>query len=499
MDASPEKEAPAEPAKAPEKKAERKDKKQEPKGEASELADAGPAHAKDSGTDAGPELPPPEERFSMRVIATGLSAPWEIAWGPDNQLWIAERTGRVVRVDPATGALVPALSLTDLHSTSAQDGLLGLALHPQLGQSLGADFVYLAFTYDADASAELARRAKIVRYTYDPATQSLGSPQVLVEGLPASDEHNAGRLIFGPDNHLYYSSGDQGHNQYNNKCLPIRAQDLPTQLDLDNKDLATYQGKILRLALDGSVPETNPTLAGLRTHIFSYGHRNALGLAFGPDGKLYASEQGPMSDDELNLISAGKNYGWPHVVGYRDDYAYAYNNWSASAPQTCDTLSYSDYVLPDSVPKQPESTWNGDYVTPLRTFYTVDNSFEFVDQTCAEDPSICWPTVAPSSLDVYDPGDNGLQTWGTALLVPSVKKGSVLRVRLGANGELTEGNTTELFKTQNRYRDLALAPSKRTFYVVTDNEGSTTGAMGNPTNELEHRGAVLEFTQGTAD
>jgi PQQ-dependent dehydrogenase (s-GDH family) len=472
------------PAAKPEKK---KDEPQKPQETPDPAQDAGAAKA-----DAGP---PSEDTFALRVVATGLDAPWEITWGPDSQLWIAERTGRIVRVDPATGTQAEALRLTDLYSGSTQDGLLGMALHPQLGQALGNDYVYLAYTYDADASAELAERARLVRYTYDATAHTLASPQTLIEGLPASEAQNAGRLAIGPDNLLYYSIGDQGHNQQNNKCLAIRAQDLPTLPDVENYDYRTYQGKILRLGLDGAIPESNPTLAGVRSHIFSYGHRNTVGLAFGPGGKLYASEQGPKTDDELNLIAAGGNYGWPHVAGYRDDNAYVYANWSAAMPETCDSLTFDDFTLPESVPQQPESAWSESYVTPLRTFYTVDNTLALQDPACAAaDRATCWPTIAPASLELYVAGSEGLQTWGTALLIPSLKKGSVLRVKLSADGDVTEGDTRELFKTTNRYRDLTVAPNKRTFYVVTDSEGATSAEAGGSTLELEHRGALLEFS-----
>jgi hypothetical protein len=171
-----------------------------------------------------------------------------------------------------------------------------------------------------------------------------------------------------------------------------------------------------------------------------------------------------------------------------------YGNWSASTPESCESLTFNDYVLPDSVPKELESAWSGSYVTPLRTFYTVDSSFELQDPTCGDAPAVCWPTVTPASLDIYVPGESGLQTWGTALLVPSLNKGSVLRVKLAANGEIVEGDTKELFKTTNRYRDLAIAPNKRTFYVVTDNDGATSGPTSPSTLELQHRGALLEFS-----
>lgn len=458
--------------------------------------DAGKVPANDD--DAGSEEPGPisEDTFSMRVVASGLDAPWEITWGPDDRLWITERAGwRVIRMNPATGSYSVVLDVLDVFQVSGQDGVLGMALHPQLGASQGSAFVYLAYTYDADASDQEDRRVKIVRFTYDMALATLGSPVSLIEGLPGSGDHNSGRLVFGPDAHLYYTIGDQGHNQFSNKCLRVRSQDLPTQSEVDDRDWSTYQGKILRLGLDGSIPSDNPTLAGVRSHIFSYGHRNAQGLVFGPNGKLYSSEQGPKTDDELNLIVAGKNYGWPHVAGYRDDNAYIYADWSASTPESCDSLNYSDYDVPDSVPKHAESSWShADYVTPLRTFYTVDNEFDFLNLPCEEPYFVCWPTIAPSSLDIYVPGDTGLRTWGTALLVPNLKGGSVLRVKLSADGESTEGEAKELFKTTNRYRDLAIASDKRTFYVVTDSNGATSGPTSGSTLQLDHRGAVLEFT-----
>lgn len=471
--------------------------------------------APDSGPDAGsPDTGAPdaaredggaqdasvaEPEFTMRVVVLDLESPWEITWGPDDRLWITERDGkRVVRANPETGAQTTALEVTDAFQDSGQNGVLGMALDSRLGDSSGGDYVYLAYTYDADPGLDVDRRAKIVRYTYTVGTQTLGSPQILIENLPASGDHNSGRLVFGPDDHLYYTIGDQGRNQFANMCLPNRAQDLPTQTEIDQEDWSTYQGKILRLALDGSIPVDNPVLAGVRSHVYSYGHRNAQGLAFGPGGKLYASEQGPKTDDEINLIAAGKNYGWPHIAGYRDDAAYVYGNWSASSPEPCENLFFSDYGWPSSVPEQLESEWTDDFVPPLKTFYTVETGYDFTDPSCSPNEFICWPTVAPSSLDVYVAGDDGFPSWGTSLLFPSLKTGSVFRVELGADGEATVGTATELFKTTNRYRDLAIAPDKRTFYIVTDSYGSTSGPTSGSTQTLEHRGAILEFSANAA-
>src|SRR5690606_10548112 len=116
------------------------------------------------------------------------------------------------------------------------------------------------------------------------------------------------------------------------------------------QDWSAYVGKVLRLDLDGGIPDDNPEIGGVRSHAFTYGHRNPQGLAFGPDGTLDSAEQGPKTDDEINILEAGKNYGWPHVAGYQDDMAYVYANWS-EGPEDAE---YSDFVIPESVPTQAE-------------------------------------------------------------------------------------------------------------------------------------------------
>ncbi len=249
----------------------------------------------------------PEPAFASREVATGLDNPWEITWGPDGMLWVTEKSaGTVTRVSPKDGAKTAALTIGDVLATDgAQDGLLGMALHPGLLKPGPDQYVYLAYTYDADRGADMDRRGKIARYTYRDGR--LTSPVDVITGLPASSDHNAGRLAFGPDGKLYYTVGDQGGNQYDHFCTPIRAQQLPTAAQVRARDWTAYQGKILRLNPDGSVPADNPSPGGVRSHIYSYGHRNPQGIAFGPDGKLYGTEHGPSTDDELNLIVSGKN------------------------------------------------------------------------------------------------------------------------------------------------------------------------------------------------
>ena len=115
----------------------------------------------------------------------------------------------------------------------------------------------------------------------------------------------------------------------------------------------------------------------MRSHIYAIGFRNPQGLVFGPKGLLYASDHGPNTDDELDLVRAGGNYGWPHVAGFRDDRAYEYANWSASTPTPCSGLKFDPLVPPPSVPRVRESAWNdAAFVPPLATFFTVAADYD---------------------------------------------------------------------------------------------------------------------------
>ncbi|HWR47333.1 MAG TPA: glucose/sorbosone family PQQ-dependent dehydrogenase [Pseudonocardiaceae bacterium] len=434
------------------------------------------------------------EPFAFRVLTTGLADPWEITWGPDGFLWVTEKTGkRVTRVNPSDGSKTTVITIADVYSTESQDGLLGMAFAPNFLK--GSNDVYLAYTYDADPGPAVDRRAKIARYTYDPAAHKLSHPVDVITGLPASTDHNAGRLLVGPDQKLYYSIGDQGNNQFERFCNPIRAQDLPTADDVSARNWATYVGKVLRLNLDGGVPSDNPVIRGVRSHIYSYGHRNPQGLVFGPGGRLFSAEHGPKADDEINLIQAGKNYGWPYVSGFKDDQSYVYANWSASTTPPCASLHYNSFKIPPSVPQQKETAWSSpDYVDPLKTLYTVPNGYNFQDPACGKQSYICWPSIAPSSID-YVPADQGVFAgWRNSLLVTSLKNGALYCLRLTQDGGSVQGDITQFFKTTNRYRDLALSPDHRTVYIATDSAGRAGPQFGPPTEKLDNPGAILEFT-----
>ena len=446
------------------------------------LQGASPAAAQVApGADVNPRAvwSSPPETFTSRVVAAGFEDPWEVTWGPDGYLWITERVGkRVVRVDPADGSRKIAVAIDEVHQELAQDGLLGLALHPQLLR--GSDYVYVMYTYDADPSPTVERRAKIRRYTYDAASEMLGEPNDVLTNLPHGPDHGASRLVIGPDGKLYASRGDHGSNFLAYYCVPIRAQELPVAADIQARNWRGYEGKILRVDLDGSIPEDNPVLDGVRSHVFSYGHRNPQGMAFGPDGRLYASEHGQDTDDEVNRVEAGRNYGWPLIAGYLDDQYYLYANWYASAPTPCASLAYSRDI-PSTVPRTKESDVTlDDFTPPLKTFFTVSSTHDTRRLGNA--------TAALAGLDVY--ASPAIPGWSPSILVAGMMSGTIFRFPLAGG---TEPPLT-YFKAQDRYRDLAIAPDGRRIYAVTDAHGRVLTAAGEPTASLEHPGALLEFT-----
>lgn len=443
--------------------------------------------------------------FSESLLISDLKAPWELTWGPDDMLWVTERTaGRITRVNPGDGSKQTAIEIAGFVTIGGQDGLLGLALDPDLLKGKGRDFVYTAYTYN-DATRPAVRTVtdpdspylhlytKIIRLTFDAATGGLSDPVTVIDGLPAGADHNSGRMKIGPDGKLYYTIGDQGNDQLANYCLPILAQRVPTADEMAAKDYFAYQGKSLRLNLDGSIPDDNPALGGVRSHIFTYGHRNMQGIDFGPDGTLYAAEQGPKTDDEVNILGPGGNFGWPHVAGFRDDMAYQYARW-ADASVPCDTIDFSDLDIDPAVPRQDESAWTGEFTPPLATLFTVPTGWNFTDPACEGGYFVCWPTVAASSIEAYRPAVNGIPGFDNALLVTTLKRGSIYRIPLSADGLTRSGPIERYFHTQNRYRDTAISPDHRTIYVATD-AGSVTGALsGGVTDQLANRGAILAFT-----
>jgi glucose/arabinose dehydrogenase len=204
-------------------------------------------------------------------------------------------------------------------------------------------------------------------------------------------------------------------------------------------------------------------------------------MAFGPDGRLYESEHGQDTDDEVNRIEAGRNYGWPLIAGFKDDQYYTYANWSASAPTPCASLEYGRDV-PSTVPRTKESDVDlPDFTPPLKTFFTVPAGY---------DPrALGNATAALAGLEVY--ASPTIPGWSPSILVAGMTSGAIYRVPLNAS---SDSPPLTYFKAEDRYRDLAVSPDGRRIYAVTDAHGRTVTASGALTAELAHPGALLEFT-----
>jgi len=222
----------------------------------------------------------PDAELKTKVLASGLSFPWEIVYGPDNFIWFTEKAGKISRLNPANGQLNTVFTIPDVR-VNGEGGLLGMALHPDFSAN---PYVYVIYGYGS------TYKAKVVRYTYSGGT--LTSQQILLDQIPGSSIHNGSRLMISGGK-LFISTGD--------------ASD--TSLPQNRNSLA---GKILRINLDGSIPTDNP-YAG--SPVWSVGHRNAQGLTMVGD-KMFSSEHGPDSDDEINIIEKGRNYGWPNIKGF---------------------------------------------------------------------------------------------------------------------------------------------------------------------------------------
>lgn len=443
------------------------------------------------------------KRFDMRVVASGLESPWEVALGPDGMLWVTERNVlRITRVDPQTGARKAAASLEGIAKAAGPGGVLGMTLHPQLLQEGGPDFVYVAVTYEDLARPADARviatdspfrhlYAKVVRLRYERSSETLVEPVTILDGLPAGNDHVALRLAFAPDETLHLTTGDQGNGQFGNFCNQILSQRLPTAAEVQARDWSAYEGKTLRMTLDGAIPPDNPVLEGVRSHVYTYGHRNPQGITVGAEGQLYTSDHGPKTDDEVNVLRAGGNYGWPHVAGLRDDMAYQYARWyDASVP--CRSLEFSDLAVPASVPTHSESSFMPALTAPLATLFTVPTGYDFADPACGGVHSICWPTVGASSIEWYEGG--AIPGWDRALIVSTLKRGSLYVVPVDASGQRAAGPISREARTENRYRDTAVSADGRTIYVITDGGGLVEALGGGVSRKVTHPGSILAFT-----
>ena len=244
-----------------------------PPGSSSALATATSTAA--PGSTPGASLP-----GTPTVLASGLAVPWGLAFLPDGSALVSERDShRIVHI-AVTGQTTVVATVPGVADNSGEGGLLGLALSPTYSSDA---LVYAYLTSPTDN--------RVVRMTYRAGT--LATPSVVFAGIPKAAIHDGGRIAFGPDQMLYVTTGDAGQKD--------RAPD-PSYLG----------GKVLRMTPDGAPAPGNPFSNSV---VYTLGHRNPQGLAWGPDATLYEAEFGQNTLDEINLIEAGKNYGWPVVEG----------------------------------------------------------------------------------------------------------------------------------------------------------------------------------------
>ncbi len=242
-----------------------------------------PATTLDTGSPSPPPspVPGPVTPSDPQEIVTGLDAPWGIAFIDDSQALVSQRDeATIVRVDDS-GQVTEVGEVPGVEGGS-EGGLLGITFDPATPSAL---YVY----------ATMGDENVVLRTSYDGG--ELGEFETVLDGIPAGERHDGGRMVFGPDGMLYIGTGETGDED-------------------EAQDRESLAGAILRVTPDGGVPGDNPFDGSL---VYSYGHRNVQGLAFDDDGQLWASEFGDQDADELNRIQPGENYGWPEVEGSGGD------------------------------------------------------------------------------------------------------------------------------------------------------------------------------------
>ena len=339
--------------------------------------------------------------LTSRTVKDSLDIPWEIIWGPDDHIWCTERYGRVSRINPKTGAQQVLLNISaDVYERS-EAGMLGMVLHPDFTNTSD---VFIAYTYLNGSSI----RERLVRYNYTRGV--LVPSDTLIENIQGHTTHIGCRLIFLPDNTLLMSTGD------------AQRQSLP-------QDTTSLVGKILRMNMDGSIPADNPNPNSL---IYSFGHRNAQGLWLAPNGKIYSSEHGPTTDDELNIIEPKRNYGWPTVSGL------------------CDSPPENDFCSRNNV-KEPLAIWT--------------------------------PTIAPSDIIWYD--HPAIPEFKDRLLLTLLKDKSLISFGFNNSGDSVTSQDKYFKNNFGRLRDICISPNGKIYLA-------NNGASWTNTNPFTH--SIIELS-----
>jgi len=345
-------------------------------------AGAAPASAQTARSAAG--------TITVETVARGLEHPWALAFLPDGRMLVTERPGRI-RLVSADGKLSPPLAGVPRPYVSGQAGLLDLILDKEFAANRTLYFCF---------SAERGGNAAVARARLDGRDAGLDDLKIIFtqQGPGGSNNHGC-RIAQGRDGKLYVTLGDH-----------FGPRD-------EAQNLATDNGKLIRINPDGSIPPDNPFVnrKGARPAIWSYGHRNAQGLAFNPaSGELWEQEHGPRGGDEVNIIGKGKNYGWP-VIGYGIDYSGAKIHEATARPGM----------------EQPIKYWV--------------------------------PSIAPSGMAFYT--GTLFPAWKGSLFIGALA-GKML-VRLSLDGDKVTGEERLLGELGERIRDVRQGPDGA-LYLLTD-------------------------------
>ncbi len=344
------------------------------------------------------------QTFTRSELPTKLNIPWEICYGPDNYLWITEANGILSRVNPINGNKQIVFTAPDYFQGSSLEssrlcfkpkigaGTHGLALHPEFNKTATA-FLYMVYSYNHGTTDTPKTQFKIVRLHWNSALNKIDDTIDLVKALPTGFDHFGGRLICVKQKdkfYLYYSAGDNGISEDSEPLCYIPQTQNPNNFAQD----PNYKnGKIHRFYIDGSIPEDNPLPAN---SFYTRGHRNPQGLIFNTrTAVIYDVEHGDRTDDEINLLEPGKNYGWKNVRGFHSD-----DNYPGEANYVTNYTPYPG-IKNDSL-CEPIFAWCA--TAPPSTSNYLD-----------------WCTVAPSDGYYYD--KPAIPQLANSLLIVTLKNG----------------------------------------------------------------------------